>query len=116
MKIRMRPATGLAAILCLAAGGAAVAAAPRQHHLTCLWSREIRDTHIPDNQSIIFVMRDGTRWRTRLSGYCPALKTYGFSYRIPDSRICDRMIIHVNRTLTPCALGSLQRLPGPAAK
>ncbi len=116
MKIGMRPAAGLAAILYLAAGVSAVAATPRQHAVTCLWSREISDTHIPDNQTIIFVMRDGARWRTRLSGYCPALKTYGFSYRIPDSRICDRMIIHVNRTHTPCALGTLERLPDPPAK
>jgi ABC-type sugar transport system substrate-binding protein len=116
MKIRMRLAARLAAILCLATGVSAAAAAPPQHGVMCLWSREISDTHIPDNQTIIFVMRDGTRWRTRLSGYCPALKTYGFSYRIPDSRICDRMIIHVNRTHTPCALGTLERLPGAPAK
>ena len=113
MKTRVRLATGLSAILCLAAGISAAAATPRPDGVKCLWSREISNTHIPDNQTIIFVMRNGTRWRTRLSGYCPALKIYGFNYRIPESRICDRMIIHVNRTQTPCALGALQRLPSP---
>ena len=115
MKPYMRQVTGLAATLCLAAGISAAAAAPQADAVTCLRSQEISDTHIPDNQTIIFVMRDGTRWRTRLSGYCPALKTYGFNYRIPESRICDRMIIHVNRTHTPCALGSLQRMPSPSS-
>jgi hypothetical protein len=114
MKSQVRRATRLAAILYLATGLSAVFAAPRQDKVTCLWSREVSDTQIPDNQTIIFVMHDGTRWRTRLSGYCPALKNYGFSYRIPESRICDRMIIHVNRTHTPCALGALRRLPSPS--
>lgn len=111
MRMTLRLAARLVAVLCLGTGFSAVLAAPNHTGMHCLWSRQIGDTQIPDNQTIIFVMRDGTRWRTHLAGYCPALKTYGFYYRVPEQRICDRMIIHVNRTHTPCSLGLLEKLP-----
>ena len=92
-----------------------VAAAPRWGWIKCLQSRQISDTHSPDDQTIISVMRvcDDTRWSTRLSGDCSALRAYGFNYAIPESLIGDRVIILVSFMHTPRAPGELPRLPGP---
>ena len=87
----------------------AFAASKTQQYLgdaeMCVDIRRIDKTHIIDNQTILFIMRGGSRYLNRLPFKCSGLRLVdGFSYQTSMSRLCKQERI---TTLSPGAtLGS----------
>jgi hypothetical protein len=61
----------------------------------CVDTQLIRNTHILDDQNILFYMRDGKIYHNHLSHACPGLRHYPFMYSIPMHRLCNVDIITV---------------------
>ena len=56
----------------------------------CINTSQIRDTHIADDETILFYMRGGDVYRNTLRHNCPGLKRTGrFSYRVTVNRLCS---------------------------
>ena len=80
----------------------------------CIDSYRIDHTDIPDDSTIIFVMRDRTRYRAALINGCPGLRAdpRGFTYApIPGSnQICaDLQSIRLNTYGGVCLIGKIQK-------
>ncbi len=93
----------------LMAGGAQ-AAAP-----VCLQSYRIDHTDVPDDNTIMFHMRDHSVYRAHMVERCVglALDPRGFTYEaIPGSdEICANLLtIHLNTTHQVCLVGAIEKV------
>jgi hypothetical protein len=88
------------------------------HRPVCLASYQIDHTEIPDDNTILFYMRDRSVWQNTLPQTCVGLRLdpRGFTYDATDpatDEICDNLItIRLNTTQSVCMLGAFSRLPG----
>ncbi len=108
----------LLALPCLAAcqhgPQSRVASAPP----VCIRSYDIVRTDIPDDSTILFVMRDRTVYKNSLPFVCGGLRldTRGFTYEPTNpatDEICSNLVtIRTNTTGSVCELGAFARLPG----
>ncbi len=73
----------------------------------CLNVRDIQRTETPDDQTIIFHMRDGKVWSNRLKSVCPMLKVSPYTQVLHNGDlVCsNQQFIHVNLTGNDCVLG-----------
>jgi hypothetical protein len=104
---------GAAAVL-LAAGASAAEptdlSAPR-----CIRVTQIRSTSAPDDRTIVFWMKDGTKLSNQLTGPCVGLTVSGFVYA-PDTSelVCaTEQRIRLLQTHAICQLGAFSRIPSP---
>ncbi len=86
----------------------------------CLPSYAIDHTDIPDDNTIIFTMRDHTVWKNTLQYRCTGLRldTRGYTYEPTDpgsDTICSNLVtIRLNTDHNVCQLGDFTKL-SPAA-
>jgi hypothetical protein len=72
---------------------------PAGDAVTCVTLTQIRNTNVVDDQTIDFVMNDGTVLRNTLPNRCPGLGFQrAFSYSTSLSRLCNVDIITVVNT------------------
>jgi len=108
------PVLGLAALLATAGCAeqtAATAPAADQaatHNSVCLQTVMIDHTSIPDDNTILFHMRDHKVWKNTLPFSCPGLKIEGgFEYETRIDEICSNLqTIRVLRERSVCMLGA----------
>lgn len=88
--------------------------APLSQTKVCLQTYLIDHTDVPDNNTIIFHMRDGKTWTNKLIGTCSGLRFHGFSYIVRgNDEICSNLqSIRVLETGSVCLLGEF--VPAPA--
>lgn len=80
----------------------------------CLNTRDIARTHILNDKTILFHMRDGKVWRNDLRTACPMLTTSPYTERLTTDLICaNQQSIHLTLTGDDCALGSFTRVVPP---
>jgi Family of unknown function (DUF6491) len=116
-------AFGLAALLAAAGcaeqpGPAATTVATpatETHNSVCLQSVLIDHTSIPDDNTILFTMRDGKIWKNSLPYSCPGLKIQGgFAYETHIDEICSNLqTIRVLRQGSFCLLGAFTPYEAP---
>lgn len=84
----------------------------------CLPTYYIDHTTIPDDQTILFTMRDGKVWRNTLQHSCPGLAYQGgFTYAISYDEICANAVdIVVLQQNTRCKLGEFTPETAPKAR
>ena len=94
----------------LSGAAAADASAPR-----CLRNVDIDHTSTPNDQTILFSMKDGKVWRNDLQSACIGLTTGGYRYvSEPNDVICGRSeTITSLQTHTMCQLGNFTSYPVP---
>jgi hypothetical protein len=86
----------------------------------CLASYNIDHTEIPNDQTIMFTMRDHTVYKNTLSYSCTGLKldTRGFTYEATDpgsDTICSNLVtIRLNTEGNVCQLGEFTKVSGPS--
>jgi hypothetical protein len=96
----------IAAMGLLLAAPARVEAADANPPNVCLNVTQIQRTEVPDDQTIIFHMRDGKVWRNRLKRVCPMLKTSPYTQKLNGDLVCSNaQFIHVIQTGNDCVLG-----------
>jgi hypothetical protein len=93
----------------IVATGAAQAAAPAGTGNICIKTYQIDHTKAQNDKTLVFYMKDGTRYQSNLSSTCPELSIYGFAYMpTPPDQICGNLqTIRVIRTGSVCLLGPL---------
>jgi hypothetical protein len=122
---RTRRLTAAIAIAGLAAGctaGAQPQGSVENPHAApvCLASYNIDHTSVPDDNTILFYMRDHSVWKNTLIGRCYGLRldTRGFTYTptSPGSNaICSNLVtIRTNTDHNNCLLGAFTQVSGPA--
>ncbi len=85
----------------------------------CLAAYNIDHTDIPDDNTILFTMRDHTVWKNTLPYTCTGLKldTRGYTYEPTNpgsDTICSNLVtIHLNTYHNVCELGDFTRVAGP---
>jgi hypothetical protein len=81
---------------------------PPQPIGVCLNGTDIEYTQTPNDQTIVFYMRDGRIWRNTLRTPCPNLKfEHAFSETVRSGQICaNQQLIRVQQTGNFCALGN----------
>ena len=97
----------LALALCTTLPVLATAAPAAETGPTCIWVRDIRSTSTPDDRTIIFWMKDGTKLQSRLDSACIGLSFSGWVYA-PDQneRVCSNVQkIRLLQTNSLCQLG-----------
>lgn len=107
------------ASLIVATGSANLAmAASGNASKVCLNLRDIQRTEIPNDQTIIFHMRDGKVWQNRLKTVCPMLKVSPYTQIIrgTDTVCSNQQFIHVIQTGNDCVLGDFTPLPNEAQR
>lgn len=99
----------LAAGLSIVAGATGALAQPAPQSNVCLKTYQIDHTKSPDDHTILFTMKDGSVYQSKLTGNCPQLSINGFSYvATPPSDVCGNLqSIRVIRTGSVCLLGPL---------
>ena len=97
-----------AAVVALAAGSAsAQPGTSYAHGNRCLWATEVDHTHVIDQSNILFYMRDGKVWHTRLKPACVNLKLSGFVMVGHPDRFCaNAQTIKVLNGGAICQLGN----------
>ena len=109
---RLLPPIGLALAIsaCTQASEKPEVAGAVEPKPVCIRSHEIRQTSIPDNNTILFYMNDGKVWKNTLAATCYGLKegTKGFTYSpLPSDEICSNLQeIIANDMHTVCLLGA----------
>jgi hypothetical protein len=69
---------------------------PAGEPVTCVTLSQLRETRVIDDQTIDFIMRDGTILRNTLPNRCPSLGfERAFSYSTSLNRLCNVDIITV---------------------
>jgi hypothetical protein len=69
---------------------------PAGDPVNCVQTNQIRQTRVIDDQTIDFVMRDGTIYRNTLPNRCPSLGfERAFSYQTSINQLCSVNIIRV---------------------
>ncbi len=87
----------------------------------CIRSYDIFRTDIPDDSTILFILRDRTVYKNTLPFACTGLRldTRGFTYEPTDpatDEICSNLVtIRTNTTHNVCELGAFTRLAGKGA-
>jgi hypothetical protein len=78
----------------------------------CLETRNIQEMRAPDAHSVVFRMRDGTRWRSTLAEECPGLVYNGFViFPTTVDSICENVqLIRVLENHQVCRLGTLEKI------
>jgi hypothetical protein len=84
---------------------AQTAAAPR--NAICINGTDIESTSVPDDNTIVYHLRNGQVWKNTLKATCPNLKfEHAFTEVIRASQICaNAQMIRVHETGSICALG-----------
>jgi hypothetical protein len=86
---------------------------------TCLWTYQIDYTDVPDERTIVFHMKGGEVWTSKLPRRCPGIRFHGFSYVVRgNDQLCGGLdSIRVLKTGSVCQLGPFERnAPTGAAK
>ena len=84
----------------------------------CISTRDISDSK-PDDEgkTILFTMKNGTKWRNTLQGRCPGLKYDGFAWRVrgANSEVCENtQTLHVLGGVgESCTLGKFEKMSTP---
>ena len=103
----------IATLGALAVLGAALiapaAAAPQGHSPVCLQSSRIDRTTVVNPQKILFRLKDGQVYSSRLRSPCLGLRFNGFVYVTPMDEICGGFqSIRVLQTNQVCILGPFE--------
>ena len=87
--------------------GAPVEAATPAARPICINGSDIDSTSVPDDNTIIYHLRNGQVWKNTLKATCPQLKfEHAFTEVIRASQICaNAQMIRVHETGSICALG-----------
>ena len=98
--------------------GVLLAVTARAEAPVCLQGYRIAGTEVPDDNTILFRMRDHSVYRAHMAGRCVGLANdqRGFSYDTNPGtdEICSNLLtIRLNTTHAVCSMGVLERL-GPA--
>jgi hypothetical protein len=115
-------AARLVALAALSLGGcqALTQPLPTKNASICIPSYSIDHTDIPDDNTIIFTMRDHTVYKNTLAYTCTGLRldTRGFTYEATDpgsDTICSNLVtIHLNTDHNVCQLGEFTKVSTPA--
>ena len=99
----------------MALGTASIAPAVAQYGSgsdVCLDTYYIDSTHVVDAKTIVFKMKDGTKWRNDLPVACNGLLFDGFTYRLNYPEICstDHLPITILRSHEVCQLGGFTKV------
>jgi hypothetical protein len=115
MRTHVRIAFLACVALLLAHRTSAQALSPPQTAGVCLNGTDIEYTQTPNDQTVVFHMRDGKVWRNTLKTPCPNLKfEHAFSETIRGGQICaNQQIIRVQQTGNFCALGDFTLIGSP---
>ena len=115
-----RPRRALPAFLLLSLGAACMAA-PVDHTPppgevptggVCLPVERIDHVDVPEDRTMLFVMKDRTVWRNELADVCPGLHFDGFAHAPTVNLVCgNKQTIGVLRSGATCALGAFLLLP-----
>ena len=94
---------------------------PAGEPVDCIMPSQIRNTNVVDDQTIDFIMNDGSIMRNTLPGRCPSLGfERAFSYSTSTSRLCNVDIITVvhqgSRTFRGASCGLGMFVPVKAAE
>jgi anthranilate phosphoribosyltransferase len=95
-------------ILSIAVPMAAFAQAPTPvRHPICISGTDIESTSTPDDNTIVYHLRNGQVWKNTLKATCPHLKfEHAFTEVIRGGEICaNAQMIRVHETGSICALG-----------
>ena len=95
-------------ILFLIAPVAALAQTPAPaRRNVCISGTDIESTSVPDDNTILYHLRNGQVWKTTLKATCPQLKfEHAFTEVIRADQICaNAQMIRVHETGSICALG-----------
>jgi len=73
----------------------------------CINGADIESTSVPDDNTIVYHLRNGQVWKNTLKATCPHLKfEHAFTEVIRASQICaNAQMIRVHETGSICALG-----------
>jgi hypothetical protein len=73
----------------------------------CINGTDIESTSVPDDNTIVYHLRNGQVWKNTLKATCPNLKfEHAFTEVIRASQICaNAQMIRVHETGSICALG-----------
>ncbi len=84
----------------------AEAPAPSGHNV-CISGTDIESTSVPDDNTIIYHLRNGQVWKNTLKATCPQLKfEHAFTEVIRADQVCaNAQMIRVHETGSICALG-----------
>ena len=87
----------------------------RQGSHICIASRNIQGRIIPDDNTIVFRMSDGSYWKNMLQKPCQGLRMAGgFALATSDDYICsDQQRIRVMGQGNTCWLGAFSRTSSP---
>ena len=90
------------------------AAPPHPNHI-CLVASDVDHTSIPDDQTILFHMKNGKLWRNTLRRSCPNLKfEQAFTQVIRGGEICaNAQMISIPHEGNFCALGDFSPVARP---
>lgn len=105
------------ALLLLLAASPAAQASPA----LCFPAYQIDHTEIPDDSTILFVMRNHDIYRAHIEGRCTGLANdpRGFTYEPnpgTDDICANFLTIRLNTTHGICLVGGIDRLPHPARR
>jgi len=80
--------------------------APAGNHV-CISGTDIESTSVPDDNTIIYHLRNGQVWKNTLKATCPQLKfEHAFTEVIRADQVCaNAQMIRVHETGSICALG-----------
>jgi hypothetical protein len=84
----------------------AEAPAPAGHNV-CISGTDIESTSVPDDNTILYHLRNGQVWKNTLKATCPQLKfEHAFTEVIRADQVCaNAQMIRVHETGSICALG-----------
>lgn len=102
----------------LALAGVAFAL-PAQAKSVCLDSRNIVGSKSDDGKTMLFTMRDGTKYVNHLQGACPDLRFNGFVWtlRSGDNMVCEnQQSLRVLQSGQVCVLGKFDAPIKPTPK
>lgn len=110
----------IAASFALLSGVAAVSAQPAApaNPPVCLrldMPKNIDHTHVVDDRTVLFYMRDGKIWKNTLKSPCPGLLFHGFSFLTHYPEVCSNAQgIQVLVTGQVCSLGEFTPYQAPS--
>lgn len=101
--------------LWMAAAAATMLIGAAQAAPICLRTQDMMQTDPQKGgASIIFTMRDGSKWRNDLRGRCPDLwynTGFVWTVRNGDGTVCENQdVLHVLRSADVCVLGKFTQL------
>ena len=84
----------------------------------CIYTYDIDYTEVPDENTIIFHMKGGEVWTSKLPRRCPNVRFNGFSYVVRgNNQICAKFdSIRVLKSGSVCQLGPFERMSADKSK